>query len=164
MSDELDQDEFERAFEEASAAPKVKPEGRPPAPCGRDVAVYFAVCTAHKRGHPLSPPSAPSLSTRRPSKLRRPGASTGKCSAFAVVAKQLEIYKASAGEGASPRRLWAVGAYDVMSIYYRVAKHRALIGAVMLGDDVPYRFPVHTRKRIERWMMKQAAAATKQRC
>lgn len=163
MSDELDQDEFERAFEEAISAPKAKSRGRPPVPFERDLAVYVAVCTAHKRGYPLSPTGVLWRTTRRPSNLRGPGASTGKCSAFAIVARTLETYMTSRATDVCSRSLWAVGAYEVMSIYYRVAKRRALIESIILGGDIEPRLPVHTMNRIKRWKLRQGAAATKRR-
>lgn len=162
MSDELDQDEFERAFEEASTAPKAKSAGRPPAPCGHDVAVYLAVCTAHKRGHPLSPPGD-SKTTRRPSNRRRPGAATGKCSAFAVVAEYINGRKTYLGASTSARRPSFATEYGVMKIYYRVAEHRASIEQIMLSDDFLYRFPARSQRLIERYRLRNARAATKQR-
>ena len=154
-SAEDEQDEFERAFQEWTAAP-IKKAGRPKAPYQRDMAIYSAVRTAYKRGHPLSPPTGISRCPRRPSSLRHPGAATGKRSAFEVVAEQMKVYSASA-----ELRQWCVDVKAVMSVYYAVAKRRAVVDSIASSADFEFVFTAPLwavdKNKKARWKARLAA-------
>ena len=119
--------EFEVFFGEAVRRKKIgRPQQR-----ARDLRVYWAVLTAHKRGHPLSntflarrPRAAKSMPGKRPTS----GSPSGKQSAFEVVAEQMRREAKC-----MDRRTWYATAEKVQAIYYRVADRERRAAAFQFG-------------------------------
>ncbi len=144
-TDEADEAEFFAWFRVQRRLKQPNSVGRPRAPHERDFAIFAAVITAHKRGHPLSPPAEVARKARRPSDRRAPGAATGKESAFSVVSGQFMRMGGPRGV----RSGWKVSPAAIRAVYESVRKTLDALSAID-RDEFVFHEPLWVKNKATR--------------